>query len=115
MLLYILKRLLASVGTLLVVLAITFFLMNAVPGSPFITEKSTPEQIAAANAKYGLDKPLIIQFKNYLVSYCRGDLGVSLKMQEGTPVTDIMFRRGLCLRRRRTENVFPARAANFSA
>ena len=47
MLLYILKRLLASVGTLLVVLAITFFLMNAVPGSPFITEKSTPEQIAA--------------------------------------------------------------------
>ena len=94
MLLYILKRLLASVGTLLVVLAITFFLMNAVPGSPFITEKSTPEQIAAANAKYGLDKPLIIQFKNYLVSYCRGDLGVSLKMQEGTPVTDIMFHQG---------------------
>lgn len=94
MLWYILKRLFASVGTLLVVLAITFFLMNAVPGSPFITEKSTPEQIAKANAKYGLDKPLIVQFKNYLVTYCKGDFGVSLKMQEGTPVTDILFHQG---------------------
>ncbi|MBQ7076846.1 MAG: ABC transporter permease [Lachnospiraceae bacterium] len=94
MLWYIFKRLLASIGTLLVVLAITFFLMNAVPGSPFLTEKSTPEQIALANAKYGLDKPLIVQFKNYLVTYAKGDLGVSLKMQEGTPVTDILFHQG---------------------
>jgi oligopeptide transport system permease protein len=44
--------------------------------------------------KYGLDKPLIVQLKNYLVNYCKGDLGVSLKMQEGTPVKDILFRQG---------------------
>ena len=75
-------------------MAITFFLMNTIPGSPFLTEKSTPQQIELANEKYGLDKPLIVQFKNYIVNYLHGDLGVSLKMQEGTPVRDILFKQG---------------------
>lgn len=68
--------------------------MNTIPGSPFLTEKSTPQQIELANQKYGLDKPLIVQYKNYLVNYAQGDLGVSLKMQEGTPVKDILFGQG---------------------
>ena len=75
-------------------MTITFFLMNTIPGSPFLTEKSTPQQIELANKKYGLDKPLIVQLKNYIVNYLHGDLGVSLKMQEGTPVKDIMFGQG---------------------
>ena len=94
LLLYILKRLGAAIGTLFVIMAITFFLMNTIPGSPFLTEKSTPQQIELANEKYGLDKPLIVQFKNYIVNYLHGDLGVSLKMQEGTPVRDILFKQG---------------------
>ncbi|MBQ9512950.1 MAG: ABC transporter permease [Lachnospiraceae bacterium] len=65
--------------------------MNAIPGSPFMTEKSTPEQIARAEAKYGLDKPLPVQFKNYMVNLLKGDLGTSLKMQEGTEVSKIIF------------------------
>ena len=80
--------------TLLLIMTITFFLMNAVPGSPFLTEKSTPEMIEKANAKYGLDKPLIVQLINYIKSYVQGDLGTSLKMQEGTSVNDIIFRQG---------------------
>ena len=41
---YILKRLLAAVGTLLIIMAVTFFLMNAVPGNPFliINDYGTP-------------------------------------------------------------------------
>ena len=81
-------------ATLLLIMTITFFLMNTIPGSPFLTEKSTPQQIELANQKYGLDKPLIVQLKNYLVNYMKGDLGVSLKMQEGTPVKDILFKQG---------------------
>ena len=81
-------------GTVFVIMAITFFLMNTIPGSPFLTEKSTPEQIQLANEKYGLDKPLPVQFKNYIVNYLHGDLGVSLKMQEGTPVKNILFKQG---------------------
>ena len=81
-------------ATVVLIMAITFFLMNTIPGSPFLTEKSTPQQIELANQKYGLDKPLIVQFKNYLVNYAHGDLGVSLKMQEGTPVKTILFHQG---------------------
>ena len=94
MIVYLLKRIGASILTLLLIMAITFFLMNAIPGSPFLTEKSTPQQIELANQKYGLDKPLIVQFKNYVVNYLKGDLGVSLKMQEGTDVGNIIFGQG---------------------
>ncbi len=91
---YIVKRILVAVLTLLLIITITFLLMNAVPGSPFMTEKSTPEMIARAEAKYGLDKPLIVQLWNYIVCYAQGDMGVSLKMQEGTAVTKIIFQEG---------------------
>ena len=94
LLVYIIKRLVAAVATILVIMIVTFALMNTIPGSPFLTEKSTPEQIELANEKYGLDKPLPVQFKNYVVNYLHGDLGVSLKMQEGTPVKNILFGRG---------------------
>ena len=91
---YILKRIGFAVLTLLVIMTITFFLMNAIPGSPFLTEKSTPLQIELANKKYGLDKPLIVQLKNYIFNYLKGDLGTSLKMQEGTSVNEIIFGQG---------------------
>ena len=91
---YILKRVVVSILTLLLIMCITFLLMNAVPGSPFLTEKSTPEMIARANAKYGLDKPLYVQLFNYVKNYVRGDLGTSLKMQEGTSVSKIIFHQG---------------------
>ncbi len=91
---YIGKRIVVAFLTLLLIMCITFLLMNAVPGSPFLTEKSTPEMIARANAKYGLDKPLYVQLFNYIKSYLRGDLGTSLKMQEGTSVSKIIFHQG---------------------
>lgn len=91
---YIAKRIVVAFLTILLIMVITFLLMNAIPGSPFLTEKSTPEMIARANAKYGLDKPLIVQLWNYVVNYLKGDLGTSLKMQEGTAVTKIIFQEG---------------------
>lgn len=94
MLLYIFKRTVAAVLTLVLIITVTFILMNAVPGSPFMTEKSTPEQIALANAKYGLDQPLAVQLLKYLKGYLVGDMGVSLKMQEGTKVTTVLFLQG---------------------
>ncbi|MBR2572489.1 MAG: ABC transporter permease [Clostridia bacterium] len=91
---YILKRILAAIGTLLIIMAITFFLMNAIPGNPFLSEKASPQAIELAFKKYGLDKPLIVQFRNYVSNYLHGDLGVSLKMQEGTDVAKILFQQG---------------------
>ncbi|MBP5661925.1 MAG: ABC transporter permease [Clostridia bacterium] len=91
---YIIKRIVVSVMTLLLIMCITFLLMNAIPGSPFLTEKSTPEMIKLANEKYGLDQPLHIQLFNYIKNYIQGDLGTSLKMQEGTSVSTIIFGQG---------------------
>ena len=91
---YIIKRIIVAILTLLLIMSITFLLMNAVPGSPFLTEKSTPEMIARANAKYGLDKPLYVQLFNYIRNYLSEDMGTSLKMQEGTPVRKIIFEEG---------------------
>ncbi len=91
---YILKRVVGSILILLMIMVVTFLLMNAIPGSPFLTEKSTPEQIAQAEAKYGLDKPLYVQLWNYIKNYLKGDLGTSLKMQEGVSVNEIIFHQG---------------------
>ena len=77
---YIAKRLLLAVVTVLLICAITFFVMHAVPGGPFNREKALSQAtIDALNARYDLDKPLITQFFLYLKNLLRGDLGVSLK------------------------------------
>jgi oligopeptide transport system permease protein len=75
---------------LLLVAAITFFIMHLVPGGPFEAEKAiAPAAKAALEAKYGLDKPVITQFKNYIVNALKGDLGPSIK-QRGREVNDII-------------------------
>lgn len=87
---YILKRALLAILTIFLVATITFFLMNLVPGGPFVAEKSISEQAQAAmRAKYGLDKPLLVQYKNYISHALRGDFGLSLK-QRGRTVMDLI-------------------------
>ena len=80
MLRYSIKRILLALLTVLIIAAITFFAMNAIPGGPFSSEKAIdPATLAALEARYGLDKPLGEQFVNYLRNLLHGDLGVSLK------------------------------------
>ena len=63
MLKYILKRILLAIVTIWAVATLTFFLMNMVPGGPFLSEKAiSPQATAALEAKYGLDKPLWQQY-----------------------------------------------------
>ena len=88
---YILKRLLLAVLTIFLVITITFFVMNAIPGGPFNSEKAVSEKtLAALNAKYGLDKPLFQQYLNYLGGVLRLDFGVSLK-RDGFSVGQILM------------------------
>ena len=88
---YCAKRLVVAAATVLLIATITFLLMNAVPGSPFLSERGqSPQVIAKLEAKYGMDKPLIIQLKNYLVSFAQGDMGVSIKMQKNREVSGII-------------------------
>ncbi len=87
---YAIKRIGMGLLTLFIVATLTFFLMNAVPGGPFVAEKSiSKEAQAALEAKYGMDKPLVVQYKNYMLSAVQGDFGWSLK-QRGRTVSDII-------------------------
>ena len=88
---YILKRVGTAVLTVFAVATLTFFLMRAVPGNPFLSETNPPQSVLdALNEKYGLDQPLFVQFVKYMGNLLRGDLGVSVKMQKDYPVTKII-------------------------
>ena len=89
---YFAKRIGMACITIFLVTCITFLLMNAVPGSPWLSEKSpSAATLAALNAKYGLDKPVHIQLMMYLKNLLRGDFGVSLKMQKNRAVLSIIM------------------------
>ena len=76
---YILRRLGISLITLLVVITATFFLMNSMPGDPFIGNKAIPKAIKEnLYKKYGLDKPVGERFAIYLKNTVSGDLGMSM-------------------------------------
>ena len=67
---YIFKRLVYIVISMYLIITATFFLMKLAPGSPFASERELPPAIEEQlNAKYGLDNPWYIQYKDYLVSY----------------------------------------------
>ena len=88
---YILKRLVLAALTVWVVITVTFFVMRAVPGGPFLGEKAlTEEALAALQSKYGMDKPLWQQYTTYLRDIVtRLDFGPSLK-QRGRTVAEII-------------------------
>ena len=88
---YILKRIGLAILTIWVVITVTFFVMHAVPGGPFLSEKAVSASAQAAlEAKYGLDKPLMEQYFTYLKDVVtKFDFGPSIK-QRGRMVIDII-------------------------
>ena len=76
--------------TLFVIVSITFFLMQFLPGTPFTNpEKLTEQQMTVLNAKYGLDQPVGIQYIRYLGNLVQGDLGYSFQ-HEGRTVSSMI-------------------------
>ena len=76
---YILKRIGYTLVTLFTLSALTFFMMRALPGDPFIGEKSVPDAVKAnLNAKYGLDKSVGEQFVIYVGNVLHADFGTSI-------------------------------------
>jgi len=90
MLKYTLKRIGVAIITLWVIVTVTFFLMRAIPGDPFTDQKRIqPEIMEKLKKKYGLDKPLIVQYGTYLKNLLKGDLGDSMKYKNRS-VNDII-------------------------
>ena len=90
MLKFIFKRIFTGLITLFLVITITFFLLHKLPGDPFESEKAIPPQVKAnLMVKYGMDKPLGIQYVNYLKNVAKGDLGISMK-EKGRTVNSVI-------------------------
>ncbi|OQP05600.1 peptide ABC transporter permease [Geobacillus sp. 46C-IIa] len=87
---YTIQRFMYMVITLFIIATVTFFLMKLLPGSPLQNqEKLTPEQKALILKEYGLDKPVPVQYMQYLGNLLQGDLGVSFQY-DNRPVTELI-------------------------
>lgn len=88
---YLLRRFLWIIPVLFVVSVITFGLMHAVPGGPWDNEKRLPQATEdRLNAKYGLDKPVLVQYVNWVGGIVtRFDFGPSYRYVDRT-VSDII-------------------------
>ena len=87
---YLVKRIGYMLVTLFVIVTITFFLMQFLPGTPFTNpEKLTDQQMIILNAKYGLDQPVGIQYIRYVGNLVQGDLGYSFQ-HEGRTVSSMI-------------------------
>lgn len=77
---YIVKRIFLAIVTILIVCAITFFAMNAIPGGPFDGEKAISDEVRAVlEQRFNLDKPVPQQFLLYMNNLLHGDMGISTK------------------------------------
>ena len=88
---YIVKRILLALVSLFAIITITYFLVNLMPGDPFMSEKASEENRAILIAKYGLDQPVYVQYGKYLENLLHGDMGTSYVLQKGRAVKDIIF------------------------
>ena len=91
---YVVRRVLVSIPVFLGILFITFALARMIPGDPCraaLGERATDRVCEAFTVRYGLNKPIPVQFGIYLADVARGDLGNSLR--QGRPVTKILVER----------------------
>ncbi|NJP11242.1 MAG: ABC transporter permease [Leptolyngbyaceae cyanobacterium RU_5_1] len=79
--LYIVKRLLSLLPVLLGITLLVFGFLHSISGGPAVVllgERATPEQVAAVNAQFGLDKPLLVQYFAFLNNLVHFNFGTSI-------------------------------------
>jgi len=94
MLRYVVRRLMLLVPILLGVSILIFFWVHALPGNPasaLLGERATPQLVKQYKERYGLDKPMPVQYWEYLKVTLHGDLGVSIVTRQ-TVVSEIKRR-----------------------
>ncbi len=87
---YVLKRVAISAVTLLVILFVLYLMLEFMPGTPFNDEKLTDAQRLIIETKYGLNRPFLVRFVDYVVMMLRGDLGVSYSIQKNMPISQML-------------------------
>ncbi|HEY7103131.1 MAG TPA: ABC transporter permease [Mycobacteriales bacterium] len=82
---YLLRRVAQSIAVVLVVTIIVFVLLHQLPGGParaVLGNRATPQQLAEFNQQNGLDRPVPLQYLDYLRRWASGDFGFSYKLNE---------------------------------
>ena len=88
---YIIGRLLQMIPTVIVITVLVFLMVRLIPGDPaaiYLGIRATPEKIAELNARWGLDKPIYVQFVAFVLKLFKGDLGESLISRQ--PVLEVI-------------------------
>lgn len=91
---YILKRLAISIPVLFLISVGAFILVHLTPGDPadmYITPDMTKAQIELTRAALGLNKPLFVQYFDWIGNFAGGNLGFSFSSRQ--PVTEILSQR----------------------
>jgi len=81
MLQYIVKRLLLAIPILVAVVTLVFFVVRMAPGDPaqvILGDSASQESLTALRAELGLDRPILVQYGEFLFSIIKGDLGDSI-------------------------------------
>lgn len=87
---YILKRIFVGLATVFAIATFTFFGMHAVPGDPLLKAKVVNESVRKnLEEKYGLNKPVLVQYGTFLINMIKGDFGISFT-QQNRSVNDII-------------------------
>ena len=88
---YILKRVGMALLTLLIIVFVLFVLVRIMPGNPFPSERMSAEQIANKRAELGLDKPVLVQFWDYLSNLLlKGSFGKGTSLYNGAPIKTVL-------------------------
>jgi ABC-type dipeptide/oligopeptide/nickel transport system permease component len=89
---YVAQRVVLIAFTAVAVSSIVFIGIHRLPGDAFVTERLRPSQEAALLHQYGLDRPLLVQYKDFITNLVlHGDLGVSVA-NRGTRITPLVLR-----------------------
>lgn len=91
---FVLRRLLQLAPVLLLASTAIWAMIYAVPGGPIgaiAGDNANPEQIAAATAQFGLDRPVLVQYADWLWNAIRGDFGISIRSR--APVLQLIGER----------------------
>lgn len=91
---FLINRILSGIVVIFGISIFSFLLIHLIPGDPvkiMLGINATPEQVEKLNHHLGLDKPLLVQYTQYITNIFQGDFGTSLKT--GRPVlTEILDR-----------------------
>ena len=88
---YIAKRILLAALTLFVIIFVLFVLIRIMPGNPFPVERMSAEMILQKRAELGLDKPILVQFVDYMKMLLSGSFGNGTSLYNGAPIKPIML------------------------